>query len=173
MAPPLERAEVSCFLRTEFPGRASRRAIQEDNDTIRKTGDPLNAREMIEAWQGRGRQIRTDVYALCLAHRDPRIAWYTKALAACVAAYAFSPIDLIPDFIPILGYLDDVILIPLGVALVLKMIPGEILDEYRLKAETALAEKRPRNWIAGGVILLIWLVLITLVFGALKKGFGK
>lgn len=128
---------------------------------------------MIEAWQGRGRQIRTNVYALYLAHGDPRIPWYAKALAACVVAYALSPIDLIPDFIPVLGYLDDVILIPLGIALVLKMIPGAVLDEYRLKAEAAFSEKRPRNWIAGGVVLLIWLSLIALAFGTLKKAFGK
>lgn len=116
--------------------------------------------------------LKTDVYALYLAHRDPRIPWYAKALAACIVGYAFSPVDLIPDFIPVLGYLDDIILIPLGIALVIRMIPKEVLEEYRKKAEDALAGKRPRNWFAAGIIILIWVLLsaaaIVMVGKAMK-----
>jgi uncharacterized membrane protein YkvA (DUF1232 family) len=85
------------------------------------------------------------------------VPWYAKALAGCVVAYAFSPIDLIPDPIPVLGYLDDLVLIPLGVLAVRRMIPDHVMTECRVKAQ-ALAEK-PTNWIAATVIVLIWLAL--------------
>ncbi|RUU78974.1 DUF1232 domain-containing protein, partial [Mesorhizobium sp. M7A.F.Ca.CA.002.05.1.1] len=77
------------------------------------------------------RTIKRDVHALYLAARDPRTPWYAKALAVCVASYALSPIDLIPDFIPVIGYLDDVILVPLGVLAVVRMIPPEVMAEHR------------------------------------------
>jgi len=87
------------------------------------------------------RVIKRDVHALYLASRDPRVPWYAKALAIVVAGYALSPIDLIPDFVPVLGYLDDVILVPLGVLLVIRMIPPEIMAEHRELA--AAAQERP------------------------------
>ena len=80
-----------------------------------------------------------------------------------VVAYAFSPIDLVPDFIPILGYLDDIILVPLGITLALKMIPKEVLADARVRAELEFADGKPKNWIAGAVIILIWIVLAALV----------
>jgi uncharacterized membrane protein YkvA (DUF1232 family) len=80
-------------------------------------------------------------------------------LAVCVVGYAFSPIDLIPDFVPVLGYLDDLILIPLGIAFVLRAIPPEVMAECREKAAIAMAGDKPRNWIAAGVIALIWIGL--------------
>lgn len=107
--------------------------------------------------------LKTDVYALYLARGDSRIPWYAKALAACIVAYAFSPVDLIPDFIPVLGYLDDIILIPLGIAVVIKMIPKAVIEEYRSKAEDALVRKGPRNWFAAGIVILIWVLLATFV----------
>ena len=82
-------------------------------------------------WKARRRQLQAEVYALYLAYRDPRVPWYAKAVAACVVGYALSPIDLIPDFIPVLGYLDDLVLIPLGIALALRMIPPAVMDECR------------------------------------------
>jgi len=93
----------------------------------------------------------------------PRVTWYAKLFAACVVGYALSPIDLIPDFIPVLGYLDDLILIPLGITLALKMIPKPILEECRERARESLNQDKPRNWIAGSVIITIWLILVALV----------
>ena len=101
--------------------------------------------------------MKTEVYALYLAYRDPRTPWYGRLFAACVVAYAFSPIDLIPDPIPVIGYLDDLILIPLGVVLAIRMIPPQVMVESRTKAQAAAGTRRPTNWIAAGIIVLIWL----------------
>jgi uncharacterized membrane protein YkvA (DUF1232 family) len=106
------------------------------------------------------RVIKRDVHALYLASRDPRVPWYTKALAIVVAGYALSPIDLIPDFIPVLGYLDDVILVPLGVLLVIRLLPPEIMAEHRELA--AAAQERPVSRRAAVVIACIWAVSILL-----------
>jgi uncharacterized membrane protein YkvA (DUF1232 family) len=111
------------------------------------------------ALRGWARQLKQDTYALYLAVRDPRTPWYAKAFAALVAGYAFSPIDLIPDFIPIAGYLDDVILVPLGIYLALKMIPPEVLAECRARAEQNRPGRKPRNWIAAVAIVTIWVLL--------------
>src|SRR5215510_13084224 len=89
------------------------------------------------AWRERARLLKREVYALYFACRDPRTPWYAKAIAACVVAYALSPIDLIPDFIPVIGYLDDLVIVPLGIALVLKLIPAEIMAEHRALASAA------------------------------------
>lgn len=97
------------------------------------------------------------MYALYLVYKDPRMPWYARGLAAIVVGYAFSPIDLIPDFIPVLGYLDDIILVPLGIALVIRLIPGEVLDECRERARTL--EDKPVNKTAAAVVILIWLLL--------------
>lgn len=106
------------------------------------------------------RVIKRDLHALYLASRDPRVPWYAKAMAVVVASYALSPIDLIPDFIPGLGYLDDVILVPLGVLLVIRMIPPEIMAEHRDLA--AAAQQRPVSGAAAVVIGLIWAGSIAL-----------
>jgi uncharacterized membrane protein YkvA (DUF1232 family) len=106
-------------------------------------------------WQQQARLLRREVYALYFAARHPGVPWYAKLLAGCLVAYAFSPIDPIPDPIPILGYLDDLVLIPLGILAVRKMVPDHVLAECRVQAE-ALTEK-PTNWIAAGVIVLVWL----------------
>ena len=100
------------------------------------------------------RAIKRDVHALYLASRDPRVPWYAKALALVVAGYALSPIDLIPDFIPVLGYLDDVILVPLGVLLVIRLIPPEVMAEHRNLA--AAAQERPVSRGAAVAIAFIW-----------------
>ena len=117
----------------------------------------------VERWKRRASRIKLETYALYLAYKDPRTPWYSKVFAACVVAYALSPIDLIPDFVPVLGYLDDLILIPLGVTLALKMIPRQVLDECRERARESLGQKKPRNWVAAGVIISIWLILVALV----------
>jgi uncharacterized membrane protein YkvA (DUF1232 family) len=119
----------------------------------------------LEAWKRRARGLKRDTYALYLAARDPRVPWYTKALALCVVGYALSPIDLIPDFIPILGYLDDLIVVPMGLALLLRLTPGYVLAESRERAQEAMDRGAlSRSWparIATGVILLTWLVTLA------------
>lgn len=105
--------------------------------------------------------IERDVHALYLASRDPRVPWHAKALALVVAGYALSPIDLIPDFIPVLGYLDDVILVPLGVLAVVKLIPPELMAEHRELA--AVAQERPVSRIAAAVIACLWIASAGLV----------
>ena len=110
------------------------------------------------SWLARLKQwastIKRDVYALWLAARDPRTPWFAKLLALLVAAYALSPIDLIPDFIPVIGYLDDAVLVPLGVLLVIRLIPPELMEEFR--AAAALAEQRPVSYITACVFVSIW-----------------
>ncbi|PDQ20641.1 hypothetical protein CN311_13180 [Mesorhizobium sanjuanii] len=100
------------------------------------------------------RRIKRDAHAVYLAAGDPRTPWYARALALCVAGYALSPIDLIPDFIPVLGYLDDAIIVPLGILAVVKMIPPEVLAEHR--AAAALAAERPMSRTAAVVIACVW-----------------
>src|SRR5215470_1229051 len=106
------------------------------------------------------RIVKRDTHALSLAARDPRVPWYAKALALCVAGYALSPIDLIPDFVPVLGYLDDVIIVPLGILAVVRLIPPEIMAEHRSLA--AAAQNRPVSRTAAIVIAIVWAVCIAL-----------
>ncbi len=123
---------------------------------------PFREKKWIERWRQRARQLKAETYALYLAYRDPRVPWYAKVIAACVVAYAFSPIDLVPDFIPVLGYLDDLVLVPLGIALALRMIPGPVLEECRERAQEAIAQGRPVNWVAAGAIVGTWLLILAL-----------
>lgn len=117
---------------------------------------------ILESWKRRARQLRTETYAIYLAYRDPRVPWYARIFAACVVAYAFSPIDLIPDPIPILGYLDDLVLVPLGVLLALRMIPSEVLAECREQAEEVIREGKPVSRVAALVIVAVWILLAAL-----------
>jgi len=111
----------------------------------------------LEAWRERARALKREVYALYFACRDPRVPWYAKLLAAGIVGYALSPIDLIPDFVPVLGYLDDLVLVPLGVMAVRAMIPAAVLEECRQRARHL--ESKPRNWTAAAIIVTIWLAL--------------
>ena len=106
------------------------------------------------------RSIRRDVHALSLASRDPRVPWYAKALALIVAGYALSPIDLIPDFIPVLGYLDDLILVPAGIWLVIRLVPPHVMAEHRERA--AAAQDRPVSRTAGIVVVCVWVILAAM-----------
>jgi uncharacterized membrane protein YkvA (DUF1232 family) len=119
--------------------------------------------KVFERLKQKSRHLKIEIYALYLAYRDPRVPWYAKAFVALVVGYAFSPIDLIPDFIPVLGYLDDLFLIPLGVAVALKMIPKTVLEECREKAQKIMQQGRPVNRMAAVVIIAIWLFLAALV----------
>ncbi len=129
--------------------------------------------QFVAHWKRWARHLKVEVYALFLAYRDPRVPWYARVFAACVVGYAFSPIDLIPDPIPILGYLDDLVLIPLGVALALKMIPHEVMVESRTKAQNIMNQGRPVNRIAAMVIIAIWILLAVLAIGLLMRIFGN
>jgi uncharacterized membrane protein YkvA (DUF1232 family) len=102
------------------------------------------------------RTLTRDVHALYLAGRDPRVAWYAKALSIAVAGYALSPIDLIPDIIPLLGYLDDLILVPAGILLVIRLIPPDIMAEHRKRASQA--GRPPLSRMAAPVIFLVWVL---------------
>jgi uncharacterized membrane protein YkvA (DUF1232 family) len=116
------------------------------------------------------RGLKLDAYAVYLAARDPATPWYVRALALAVAAYAFSPIDLIPDFIPVLGYLDDLILVPLGIWLVVSLIPADAMAGYRAKASEMV--QRPSGRVAAIAIVIIWLATAALLgwFWFLRRG---
>jgi uncharacterized membrane protein YkvA (DUF1232 family) len=109
---------------------------------------------MLDRLKQWARNIKRDVVALYFAARDPRVPWYVKVLAAAVAAYALSPIDLIPDFIPVLGYVDELFILPLGIILAVKLIPPEIMAEHR--AAALVAEGKPKSRAAAAVIIAIW-----------------
>ncbi len=114
----------------------------------------------LEEWKRWAGRLKSETYALYLAYRDPRVPWYAKLFVALVVGYAFSPIDLIPDFIPVLGYLDDLILVPLGVALAVRMIPEDVLSESRQKAREMIERgERPVSRAAAAVIVVVWLLL--------------
>jgi len=114
-------------------------------------------------WRERARELKAETYALYLAYRDPRVPWSAKVVIALVVGYALSPIDLIPDFIPVLGYLDDLVLIPLGIYLALLMIPGPVMAECREKACAKLSMDKPVNWAAGAVVIGIWILCAALL----------
>lgn len=120
-------------------------------------------RGWVDRWRERARQLKQETYALYLAYRSPLVPWYAKAFIALVVAYAFSPIDLIPDFIPVLGYLDDLVLIPAGVALAVRMIPPDVMEESRRTAREHLREDHPNSWVGAVVIVLLWVLALTLV----------
>lgn len=128
-------------------------------------------RKFIEKWKHQAKQLKVEVHALYLAYQDPRVPWIAKVFVACVIGYAFSPIDLIPDFIPVIGYLDDLVLIPLGIKLALSMIPESVMNECREKARETLAQDKPVNWAAMIVIILIWISLAVLVVVFIARKF--
>ena len=112
----------------------------------------------LRAW---AQELKAQLLTLWFARSHPDTPWYAKALAVLVAAYAFSPIDLIPDFIPVLGYLDDLLIVPLGIYVTLRLIPQSVLNESRRKAEEWIAARqaRPRSYVAATVFVLIWLAV--------------
>ncbi|MEC4813177.1 MAG: DUF1232 domain-containing protein [Scytonema sp. PMC 1069.18] len=105
------------------------------------------------------KKLKQEVSTVYLVSIDPRVPWYARLLAVIIVAYAFSPIDLIPDFIPILGYLDDLIIIPLGIGLILKLVPSHILSDCRERAKLQQFHNKPTNWVAAGIIVVTWVLL--------------
>ena len=125
---------------------------------------------ILETWKNWSKKLKLQTYTLYYAYKDPMTPWYAKVWGAVVVSYAFSPIDLIPDFVPIVGYLDDLILIPLGIALAVKLIPREIMIKCRQQAQERIDSKRPVNWIAGGIIIAIWIMMFyAVVYIILKR----
>lgn len=116
---------------------------------------------MLERMRHWARPLKRDVVALWIAARDPRIPWLAKAVAAAVAAYALSPIDLVPDFIPILGYLDDLLIVPAGIALAVHLIPSAIMADFRRQADERA--DRPRSVLAAAIIVFVWLLGLAAV----------
>lgn len=105
------------------------------------------------------KQLKSKVFVLYYAYKDKRTPLYAKAFAACVVAYAFSPIDLIPDFIPVLGYLDDLILVPIGIASAYKLLPREVVRDCTVLAEERTRDGKPKNWLAGSLMIGIWVAI--------------
>src|SRR2546425_12979158 len=128
-------------------------------------------RTFLQNWKRRAQELRTEVHALYLAYRDSRVPWHARLVAAGVVAYYFSPIDLIPDPIPVLGYVDDLLLLPLGVALAIRLIPAQVMIECRAQARAR--DRPPGSWVAAAVIVALWLVLaalsVRLVLGMVRQ----
>lgn len=141
-----------------FPGyKAGRRFERGKNRALPAQSARLrSALDRAKTW---ARALKRDVVALWIAARDRRTPWHAKALAGAVAAYALSPIDLIPDFIPVLGYLDDLIIVPCGIALVIRLVPETLMAEFR--QEAALWQSRPQSTIAATIIVAIWLLALA------------
>jgi len=114
---------------------------------------------MLERLKSHARALKREILAIHIAAKDPRTPWYAKTIAICTAAYALSPIDLIPDFIPILGYLDDLILVPAGIALAIRLIPAEVLEDAREKVAVS-SEERSVGYVGMTIIILIWVLAI-------------
>ena len=119
-------------------------------------------RNFLQNWKRRAQELRTEVHALYLAYRDSQVPWHARLVAACVVAYFSSPIDLIPDPIPVLGDVDDLLLLPLGVALAIRLIPTQVMIECRAQAQARAGERPPVSWVAAAVIVALWLVLAAL-----------
>jgi uncharacterized membrane protein YkvA (DUF1232 family) len=114
---------------------------------------------MLKKLKQRANWLREETFALYLAARHPQTPWYAKLLVAAVVAYAFSPIDLIPDFVPILGYLDDLVLLPIGIVWAIKLVPEVVLAECRVRTKEAFRYGKPVSRVGGAVIFIIWLIL--------------
>lgn len=126
---------------------------------------------MLERLKAAARRLKCETYAIYLAARDPRTPWYARVLAAAVAAYAFSPIDLIPDFIPVLGYVDDLLIVPAGLWLAVRLVPADVLADARARAQEAEGGK-PVSRTAAAIVVAIWLLGAGILAAWLYREFG-
>ncbi|AMW99266.1 YkvA family protein [Rummeliibacillus stabekisii] len=133
----------------------------------------MKNKKVISHLKSYAKKLKQNLFVLYLSYKDPRTPWYAKAVAICVVAYAFSPIDLIPDFIPILGYLDDLVIVPLGILLALKLIPSIVIKEKLKAADELKKYGKPKNWLVGILFILIWFLFVLwickTVFNVYKK----
>jgi uncharacterized membrane protein YkvA (DUF1232 family) len=127
---------------------------------------PTPSMERLKAWADR---VKTDTYALFLACSDPRVPWYAKVLVGLIVAYALSPIDLIPDFIPVIGYLDDLLLVPAGIALAARLIPEGVLEEHRAHARRRLGAPHPRSRVGAILVVTLWGIVVSWLAFALYR----
>jgi uncharacterized membrane protein YkvA (DUF1232 family) len=118
---------------------------------------------MINSWKKWAKSLKTNLCALYLAARDPRVPWTAKVVIGLIVAYALSPIDIIPDFVPVFGYIDDLILLPLGIVLAIKLIPKQVWSECFLRAKSEKLNDLPKNWKAAAVIVVIWITSLFLI----------
>jgi uncharacterized membrane protein YkvA (DUF1232 family) len=123
----------------------------------------------LRCWRKIAHDFKLEAYCLYLAAKDPRTPWYAKALVICIVGYALSPIDLIPDFIPILGYLDDLIIIPAGMALAIRLVPHEVLDDCRRRAPLTMQAAVHAVFIATASVIFLWVVFALLVIVLIKR----
>lgn len=134
----------------------------------------IKIRDKFKNWfsllKKKAKKLKMEIGALYLAYKRPDVPLYAKIVSILVVSYALSPIDLIPDFVPILGYVDDLILIPLGIALAVKLIPENIMNECRQQSEEIFKEGKPKNWIAGGIIIFFWIIIIIIIICRMLPG---
>jgi uncharacterized membrane protein YkvA (DUF1232 family) len=123
---------------------------------------PLGPGLYVTYLKGWAQRLKRDVHALHLAAYDPRVPWHAKVAAMATAAYAFSPVDLIPDFVPILGYLDDLVIVPLGIFIAVKLVPIDLMEEFRRAAVNGRQDRRAIGKIGAAIIILLWIVGVTL-----------
>ena len=116
----------------------------------------------LEAWKRRARQLTAQTYTLYLAYRHPKTPWYAKVFAALVVGYVFSPVDPIPDFIPGVGLLDEMVVVPIGVLIAAKMIPREVFEECREKAREVEEGEKPVSWVAAVIVISVWLLCVAM-----------
>ena len=128
----------------------------------------VNLQGVVDSWKQRAQKLKIEVYAIYLAYKHPETPWYAKAFTGLVIAYSLSPIDLIPDFIPVLGYLDDLLLVPLGISLAINMIPEAVMAECRAQAKAEPWDGKPKNWFGAVIIVAIWVVCLVWVIGLFR-----
>ncbi len=116
----------------------------------------------LETWKRRARELTAQTYALYLAYRHPRTPWYAKVFAALVVGYVFSPIDPIPDFIPVIGLLDEMVVVPIGVLIAAKLVPPDVFAECREKARSVAEGEKPVSRVAAVVVVAVWLLCVAL-----------
>ena len=127
----------------------------------------MNRKSNFMSLKEKAKQLKTDIPAVFLALKDKKTPWYAKIFAALTVAYALSPIDFIPDFIPLLGYLDDLIILPLLVALTIKFIPKDVFDEYRKQAQDLWKDGKPKKWYYALPTVFVWVLIIILIVKAI------
>lgn len=123
----------------------------------------ISLKTNIQELKIKAKKLKNEIIALFLAYKRPDVPWYAKVVTIIVVGYALSPIDLIPDFIPILGYLDDLILLPIGISIAIRLIPKHIMEQCRNQANNLFKEGKPKNYFAALIIILIWILIISML----------
>jgi uncharacterized membrane protein YkvA (DUF1232 family) len=127
--------------------------------------------ELLKKLREKTRNLNTEIYALYLAYKHPRVSWVARLVIALTIGYALSPIDLIPDFIPVFGFLDDLLIVPAGIALSIRLIPAEVLIECREKAVQEFAGSKPNVRYAWLVVVFTWVLMLAIAFMVFYKFF--